>query len=86
MDFKKYAEALGVKAFHAENAEEFRQALQTAKTEKTSTLIEVKVLPGTMSDGYHSWWHVGVPEVSNCEATVTSSSKMDDEVRKARAY
>jgi thiamine pyrophosphate-dependent acetolactate synthase large subunit-like protein len=43
VDFKKYAEALGVKAFHAENAEEFRQALQTAKTEKTSTLIEVKV-------------------------------------------
>ena len=49
-------------------------------------MIEIKVLPGTMSDGYHSWWRIGVPEVSNCEATVESSAVMDEEVRKARAY
>ena len=86
VDFKKYAEALGVKAFHAENVDEFREALQAAKQEKISTLIEVKVLPGTMTDGYHSWWRVGVPEVSNSKTTTDSHQKMTEEIRKARAY
>jgi 3D-(3,5/4)-trihydroxycyclohexane-1,2-dione acylhydrolase (decyclizing) len=86
VDFKKYAEALGVKAFHAENVDEFREALQAAKQEKISTLIEVKVLPGTMTDGYHSWWRVGVPEVSNSKTTTDSHQKMAEEIRKARAY
>ena len=49
-------------------------------------LIEVKVLPGTMTGGYHSWWRVGVPEVSNCETTTDSNLKMSEEIRKARAY
>ena len=86
VDFKKYAEALGVKTFHAENVDEFREALQAAKQEKISTLIEVKVLPGTMTDGYHSWWRVGVPEVSNSKITTDSHQKMAEEIRKARAY
>ena len=86
VNFKKYAEALGVKAFHAENVDEFREALQAAKQEKISTLIEVKVLPGTMTDGYHSWWRVGVPEVSNSKITTDSHQKMAEEIRKARAY
>ena len=86
VDFKKYAEALGVNALHAANADELRNALEAAKREPTTTLIEVKVLPGTMSDGYHAWWRVGIPEVSNCEATVKSSAAMQEEVCKARAY
>ncbi|MEC7418405.1 MAG: 3D-(3,5/4)-trihydroxycyclohexane-1,2-dione acylhydrolase (decyclizing) [SAR324 cluster bacterium] len=86
VDFKKYAEALGVNALHAANADELRNALEAAKREPTTTLIEVKVLPGTMSDGYHAWWRVGIPEVSNCEATVKSSTAMQEEVCKARAY
>ena len=45
--------------------------------EKISTLIEVKVLPDTMSDGYHTWWRVGVPEVPNCEVTLTSHAETD---------
>ena len=86
VDFKKYAEALGVKAFYAENVYEFREALHAAKQEKISTLIEIKVLPGTMSDGYNSWWRVGIPEVSNCDATVASHSEMEAEIRKAKAF
>ncbi len=86
VDFKKYAEALGVKAFHAANADELRSALEAAKLEPETALIEVKVLPGTMTDGYHTWWRVGVPEVSNCETTAKSSAAMQENVRKARPY
>jgi len=86
VDFKKYAEALGVKAFYANNVNEFKELLRTTRKEDVSTLIEVKVLPGTMTDGYHSWWRVGIPEVSNCKATTDSNLKMSEEISKARAY
>ena len=86
IDFKKYAEALGVKAFFAADADQLRLILEKTRSEKVSTLIEVKVLPGTMTGGYHSWWRVGVPEVSNCEATQESNLEMAREVSKARAY
>ena len=46
VDFKKYAEALGVKAFYANNVNEFNKLLRTTRKEDVSTLIEVKVLPG----------------------------------------
>ena len=86
IDFKKYAEALGVKAFFAENDYKLRHSLEKARIESVSTLIEVKVLPGTMTEGYHSWWRVGVPEVSNCEATQDSHLEMAKEISKARVY
>ncbi len=86
VDFKKYAEALGVKAFFAEDVDTLRNSLEKARSEKVSTLIEIKVLPGTMSGGYHSWWRVGVPEVSNCKATQESHMEMAKEISKARAY
>ena len=86
VDFKKYAEALGVKAFFAADADQLRHILEKARSEYVSTLIEVKVLPGTMTGGYHSWWRVGVPEVSNCKATQESNLEMAREISKARAY
>ena len=86
VDFKKYSEALGVKAYHANDPEEFLESLQKTRTEKISTLIEVKVLPGTMTDGYNSWWRVGVPEVSKCKVTRNSNLKMFQEIQKAREY
>lgn len=86
VDFKKYAEALGVKAFYAADADQLRHSLEKARSEPVSTLIEVKVLPGTMTGGYHSWWRVGVPEVSNCKATQESHLEMAREISKARAY
>ncbi|GAA3333691.1 hypothetical protein GCM10020331_098730 [Ectobacillus funiculus] len=38
------------------------------KKQDKSTLIEMKVLPKTMTAGYEgSWWNLGVPEVSTQE-------------------
>ena len=86
VNFKKYSEALGVKSYYAADADEFLDSLRKTLTDKISTLIEVKVLPGTMSEGYNTWWRVGIPEVSNCKATVESNLKMNKELFKARIY
>lgn len=34
------------------------------KNKKVSTLIDVKVLPKTMTHGYGAWWRVGAAEVT----------------------
>lgn len=64
IDFAAHARSLGAKAYKANTAEELKTALEQAKQESVTTLIEIAVVPGTNTDGYESWWNVGVPEVS----------------------
>lgn len=64
VDFSLYARALGVKTYSVRTIDELKEALKSAKEQTVSTLIEIKVLPGTNTDGYESWWRVGVAEVS----------------------
>lgn len=68
VDFAAYAQSLGVKVFRARTLEELRAAMQAARESEVSTLIEVKVLPGTNTDGYESWWRVDTAEVSKSRA------------------
>ncbi|BBH23761.1 3D-(3,5/4)-trihydroxycyclohexane-1,2-dione acylhydrolase (decyclizing) [Paenibacillus baekrokdamisoli] len=82
IDFAAHASSLGAKAYKAGNAEELREALQAAKRETTTTLIEISVVPGTNSDGYESWWNVGVPEVSASAKVVKASEEMNARIRK----
>lgn len=86
VDFRQYAAALGAQAFRAETVDELKACLEAAKQEPRSTLIEIKVLPGTMTSGYDSWWRVGVPEVSSCEATQQSHQSMEAMVQQARPF
>ncbi|MFB0844109.1 3D-(3,5/4)-trihydroxycyclohexane-1,2-dione acylhydrolase (decyclizing) [Paenibacillus oleatilyticus] len=67
IDFSLYARALGVKTYSVRTIDELKEALKCAKEQTVSTLIEIKVLPGTNTDGYESWWRVGVAEVSESE-------------------
>ena len=39
-------------------------ALEDAKTQNTACLFDLKVLPKTMTDGYESWWNVGIATTS----------------------
>lgn len=68
IDYAKVAEAYGAKVYRANNREELVAAIEDAKKQTQSTLIEMKVLPKTMTDGYDGWWHVGVAEVSEKES------------------
>lgn len=57
-----------MKTFRASTAEQLRDALREALLQDRSTLIDIKVLPKTMTHGYGALWNVGVPEVSGSEA------------------
>ncbi|MCP0887494.1 3D-(3,5/4)-trihydroxycyclohexane-1,2-dione acylhydrolase (decyclizing) [Ligilactobacillus sp. WILCCON 0076] len=68
IDYAKVAEGYGAVSYKVNTVAEFMRALDDAKKQQKSTLIEVRVLPKTMTHGYgKTWWHVGDPEVSPSE-------------------
>lgn len=87
IDYAKLAEAYGAKAYRANTVEDLKAALEDAKKQDKSTLIEMKVLPKTMTDGYEgSWWNLGVPEVSNQEGVQKAYELKQEKLKKAKQY
>jgi 3D-(3,5/4)-trihydroxycyclohexane-1,2-dione acylhydrolase (decyclizing) len=86
INFAKNAEAYGCKTYSVFNESELRHALEDAKKQTVSTLIDIKVLPKTMTGGYQAWWRVGNPQVSELararKATATDNAILD----RARRY
>ncbi|MBY8911968.1 3D-(3,5/4)-trihydroxycyclohexane-1,2-dione acylhydrolase (decyclizing) [Bacillus sp. YC2] len=86
VDYAKVAEGYGAKTYKANTAEELKAALEDAKKQDVSTLIEMKVLPKTMTDGYDSWWHVGVAEVSERESVQKAYEAKEKMLHAAKQY
>jgi 3D-(3,5/4)-trihydroxycyclohexane-1,2-dione acylhydrolase (decyclizing) len=86
IDFAAHARSLGAAAYTARNAAELEQALLQAKAEPGPVLVEIKVLPGTNTDGYESWWNVGVPEVSTDDKVLKAHAEMKTRIQAARPY
>ncbi|AZV91291.1 3D-(3,5/4)-trihydroxycyclohexane-1,2-dione hydrolase [Bacillus amyloliquefaciens] len=86
IDYAKVAEGYGAKTYRANTVEELKAALEDAKTQDVSTLIEMKVLPKTMTDGYDSWWHVGVAEVSEQESVQRAYEAKETKLKSAKQY
>ncbi|MFB0633812.1 3D-(3,5/4)-trihydroxycyclohexane-1,2-dione acylhydrolase (decyclizing) [Bacillus rugosus] len=86
IDYAKVAEGYGAKTYRANTIEELKAALEDAKKQDVSTLIEMKVLPKTMTDGYDSWWHVGVAEVSEQESVQKAYEAKEKMLESAKQY
>ncbi|WPC42547.1 3D-(3,5/4)-trihydroxycyclohexane-1,2-dione acylhydrolase (decyclizing) [Clostridium sp. JS66] len=86
IDFAKCAEGYGVKTYRVKTIDELKNALKDAKKQIISTLIDIKVLPKTMTNGYKSWWHVGVAEVSHKESIQEAYSEKEKFLDNARKY
>lgn len=86
VDFAMNAASYGCKTYKVTNEEELRFALEDAKKQIVSTLIDVKVLPKTMVHGYGSWWHVGVAEVSEKETIREAYENSVKRIDEARRY
>lgn len=86
VDFCQYAQALGANTYFANNVNELEKALADAKSSNRSTLIEIKTLPGTMTDGYDAWWRVGISSESKQQAVVDAHHEMQKNIDKSRAY
>lgn len=86
IDFAKCAEGYGAKSYTVKTIDELKNALEDARKQNVSTLIDVKVLPKTMTNGYKSWWHVGVAEVSKKESIQKAYVEKQKFLGNARKY
>ncbi|MBQ1552460.1 MAG: 3D-(3,5/4)-trihydroxycyclohexane-1,2-dione acylhydrolase (decyclizing) [Clostridia bacterium] len=86
IDFAKCAEGYGCKTYTARTLDELEAALEDAKKQTVSTLIDIKVLPKTMTDGYGAWWHVGAAAQAEKQSVRDAYENMVQMLAKARKY
>ena len=86
VDFAMAAAGYGLKTYTAKTLKELKAALEDAKKQEVSTLIDIKVLPKTMTDGYKSWWNVGLASTSKSEAVQESYKNVIQHRKEARMY
>ena len=86
IDFAANARSYGAKTYTVTTVDELKDALEKSRQDSMSTLIDIKVVPGTMTGGYESWWRVGVPEVAQRESVLEAHKLMADEIQKARQF
>ncbi|MCU5110802.1 3D-(3,5/4)-trihydroxycyclohexane-1,2-dione acylhydrolase (decyclizing) [Bacillus wiedmannii] len=86
IDFAASAAGYGVKTYHVTSLEQLQETLIDAKKQTVSTLIDIKVLPKTMTNGYESWWHVGVAEVSKSQSIQAAYESKVSDLQHARSY
>ncbi len=85
-DYAKIAEGYGCKSYRVTNEDELKAALEDSKNYDIPVLFDIKVAHKSMSDGYDSWWRVGVAEVSTSETVQKAYDEMKAEIKKARLY
>jgi 3D-(3,5/4)-trihydroxycyclohexane-1,2-dione acylhydrolase (decyclizing) len=86
IDFAKNAESYGCKTYTVRNEEELKKAVEDSTKQTVSTLIDIKVLPKTMTNGYESWWNIGCAETANKDSVLKASEEVIKERNKARRY
>jgi 3D-(3,5/4)-trihydroxycyclohexane-1,2-dione acylhydrolase (decyclizing) len=86
IDYAAIAKAYGCVSYTVRTAEELEAALEDSKKQKVSTLIDIKVLPKSMTEGYGGWWRVGVAEVSERESIQSARKTLEEHLQEARRY
>lgn len=86
IDYAKVAAGYGCVTYTARTLDELAAALRDAKRQSVSTLIDIKVLPKTMTDGYGAWWNVGLAAESKSEAQRLAYQGLLEHRGRARQY
>lgn len=63
-DYAKIGEGYGMKTYTCKSVEELRDAVLDSRKQTVACLFDLKVVPKTMTDGYDSWWNVGLADTS----------------------
>ena len=86
INYAMVAAGYGCKTYTATNLEELKEALIDAKQQDVCTLIDIKVLPKTMTDGYGAWWNVGLASTTGVDKQKAAYDQLVTDRAKARKY
>lgn len=86
VDYAKIGEGYGLKTYTCKTIAELEAALEDAKKQEIACLFDLKVIPKTMTDGYESWWNVGIATTSSKESVRKACVGVLEGRREARDY
>ena len=86
VDYAKIGEGYGLKTYTCKTIAELEAALEDAKNQEIACLVDLKVIPKTMTDGYESWWNVGIATTSSKESVRKACVGVLEGRREARDY
>lgn len=85
-DFAMNARSYGCAAWTVRNEEELLDALTAARKHSGCSLIDIKVLPKTMTHGYDAWWRTGTAQVADNPAIEAVAQIIAETVAKTARY
>ncbi len=85
-DFAMIAKGYGLKSYTARNEKELEEAIKDSLKQNVSTLIDIKVLPKSMTHGYDAWWRVGCTDNPRDDKEKRAKEEKDAMVKIARKY
>lgn len=86
VDYAMCAAGYGFVTYTAKTPEELESALRDSLRQTKPVLIDIKVLPKTMTDGYGGWWNVGVSDVPKTERGEKALAERRARLKEARKY
>ena len=86
VDYAMCARGYGFVTYTAKTMDELRDALADSLKQTKPVLIDIKVLPKTMTDGYGCWWNVGCSDVPRTEGGKKALSERKAHLDEARKY
>ena len=86
VDYAMCARGYGFVSYTARTMDELRDALADSLKQTKPVLIDIKVLPKTMTDGYGSWWNVGCSDVPRTEGGKNALAERKAHLNEARKY
>lgn len=86
VDYAMVGRGYGLKTYTCRTIAELEAALEDAKTQEIACLFDLKVIPKTMTDGYESWWNVGIATTSEKDSVRKACEGVMEGRREARDY
>ncbi|MCV9878064.1 3D-(3,5/4)-trihydroxycyclohexane-1,2-dione acylhydrolase (decyclizing) [Brenneria izbisi] len=86
VDFASNAESYGCKAWRVHDEASLLEALTMSRRHPGPVLLDIKVLPKTMTHGYESWWRTGTAQVADNPEIEAAARQVRDKLSDARQY
>ena len=86
VDYAKIGEGYGLKSYTCRTVAELEAAIEDAKKQTVACLFDLKVIPKTMTDGYESWWNVGIATTSQKDSVKAACQGVMEGRSQARSY
>ncbi len=79
---RKNAESYGCRAWRVNDEQSLLAALEASRAHPGPTLLDIKVLPKTMTHDYASWWRTGDAQVAASSAVREAAEQTQAQVKK----